>query len=370
MKQLLYFSLFLILPIACTTPGPKMTSEVREKTIEVKSKALGAGEISVMNFNVENLFDNTHDDNHDDYAYLPLSQKQSPEHKAICAKINQINYREECLTLDWNEEVVNAKLKNLAQVILGVDERGPDILVLEEVENERILTRLNKEFLTKAGYQTQVLIEGADERGIDIALLSRLPLVGSPELHKIPYVAKNESDKIPLTKSRGILEAKLKLPNQETLTLLGAHFPSQANPRYWREQAVEFLTELFNKKSDKEMVIASGDFNISHNEEIEARFFHDNLSEVALVSHLIGCKKCEGTHNYLKEWSFLDALLFSKNLGDQGTAPYKLEPESIAVVHSDPIQLMGKYPKSFKPASKEGVSDHFPLYARLVLRSK
>jgi endonuclease/exonuclease/phosphatase family metal-dependent hydrolase len=369
MRKLLHFILALtatsttIFLISCTTSNVK-------KAVEIHTPTKGADEVSIMNFNVENLFDNVHDNNRDDFAYLPLAQKQTPEHKATCAKINQINYRDECLKLDWNDDVVNVKLKNVAQIILGVEGQGPDILVMEEVENDRILGRLNKEFLAKAGYQTQILIEGPDERGIDIALLSRFPVVGTPELHKIPYVAKNDTDKIWMEKSRGILEVKLKLPNQETLTVLGAHFPSQANPRYWREQAVEFLTKMIKEKSEKGMVIASGDLNISHNEEIEARFFHNTFSEVAMVSHLVGCKKCDGSHNYRKEWSFLDALLFSKNMGEQGATSYKLEPETITVMHSDPLHLWGRYPKRFKPESKEGVSDHFPLYARIVLRPK
>lgn len=349
--------------LACTTSAPKTTTPV-----DLGGKAKAANEVSVMNFNVENLFDNIHDENREDQTYLPLAKKQTPEHKALCAKMNQINYREECMNLDWSDEVVNTKLKNVSQVILGVDGQGPDILVMEEVENDRILGRLNKEYLAKAGYQTQVLIEGPDERGIDIALLSRFPTVGTPELHKIPYVPKNDHDKEWMARSRGILEVKLKLPNGETLTVLGAHFPSQANPRYWREQAVEYLSKLIAERSAKGMVIASGDLNITHNEEVDARFFHDDFSKVAMVSHLVGCKKCDGTHSYRREWSFLDVLMFSKNMGDQGTASYKLEPDTIAVVNKDPIHVWGQYPKRFKPEKKEGVSDHFPLYARIVLR--
>lgn len=351
----------ILFTLACTTSGPKTT-------IDLGSKPKTANEISVMNFNVENLFDNIHDDNRDDQTYLPLARKQSDEHKTLCGKMTQINYRDECLKLDWSDEVITAKLKNLSQVILGVDGQGPDIMIMEEVENDRILGRLNKEYLAKAGYQTQVLIEGPDERGIDVALLSRFPVVGTPELHKIPYEPKNDHDKVWMFKSRGILEVKLKLPNGETLTVLGAHFPSQANPRYWREQAVAHLTKLITDRSAKGMVIAGGDLNISHNEEVEARFFHNTFSQVAMVSHLVGCKKCDGTHNYRKEWSFLDVLMFSNDMGDKGKASYQLEPESIAVVNKDPIHIWGQYPKRFKPESKEGVSDHFPLYARIKLR--
>jgi len=363
MKKLLLnlpvFVASISLFIACSTTSKKADTGRKTKT---------DNEISVMNFNVENLFDNIHDENREDQTYLPLAKKQTPEQNAACAKMDIVSYRDECMKLDWNDDVVNAKLKNVGQVIMGVDGQGPDILIMEEVENDRILGRLNKEQLAKAGYQTQVLIEGPDERGIDIALLSRFPLVGTPELHKIPYVPKTDHDKKWMGRSRGILEVKLKLPNQETLTVLGAHFPSQSNPRYWREQAVAHLTKLIKEKSVNGMVIAGGDLNITHNEEVESRFFHDTFSEVAMVSHLVGCKTCDGTHNYRKSWSFLDALMFSKNMADQGASSYKLEPETITVVNQDPIHVWGQYPKRFKPESKEGVSDHFPLYARIVLR--
>lgn len=345
----------------CGTPSTQVAPEPEEK-------AKAAGEISIMNFNVENLFDNIHDENRDDYAYLPLSKKQTPEHKAICAKIPQPAFQDECLHFDWNDDVVNAKLKNVGQVIMGVDGQGPDILIMQEVENDRILGRLNKEYLAKAGYQTQVLIEGPDTRGIDIGLLSRFPMVGKPELHKIPYVPKTAEDKVWMFKSRGILEVTLKLPTGETLTVLGAHFPSQSNPVYWREQAVAYLSKLIKERSAKGMVVASGDLNITHTEEGEMHFFKSKFSDVAMVSHLVGCQKCSGTHNYRKDWSFLDVQLFSKNLGDQGNAPYKLDTASIKVVHSDPIHLSGSYPKRFKPEKKEGVSDHFPLYSRITPR--
>ena len=41
--------------------------------------------VSLMTYNVENLFDTVHDEGKDDYAYLPLSVKQAhPEYLATC----------------------------------------------------------------------------------------------------------------------------------------------------------------------------------------------------------------------------------------------------------------------------------------------
>src|SRR5690606_3991404 len=127
---------------------------------------------------------------------------------------------------------------------------------------------------------------------------------------------KTPEDKKWMARSRGILEVTLKTPAGAPLTVLGAHFPSPRNPRYWREQSVAFLTKLMKEKAQKSMVILGGDLNITHEEEQEARFFSDTFSKVAEVSHLVGCKSCAGTHSYHQNWSFLDVLMFSKNMGE------------------------------------------------------
>ncbi len=52
---------------------------------------------------------------------------------------------------------------------------NPDVLCLQEVENRALLERFNSAYLSDLGYQV-VLFEGNDKRGIDVALLSRLPI--------------------------------------------------------------------------------------------------------------------------------------------------------------------------------------------------
>lgn len=322
-----------------------------------------------MSFNVENLFDTVHDEDRDDYTYLPRAQKQTAEQRAICAKVLNPFYQGECLGLDWSDEVLKVKMKNLAEVILGVDGRGPDNLMVMEVENERVLKQLNREYLAPASYQTVVLIEGPDKRGIDIGFMSRFPLIGKPELHKIPFAPVNESEKARLDDLRGILEVTVKLPDGTPLTLLGAHFPSQAAPHAWRDQASQFMMELIRKKGPQVLVIGMGDLNITHEEEEEFHTFRDVFGKEAQVSHMVGCKECPGSHNYKKSWSFLDAHIYGPALAPTGKGVYELEPETIDVIRYNPIHLQkGKYPKRFDPENKLGVSDHFPLYARLKKR--
>ncbi len=342
------------------------TKSLRNTTIQ---SAKSPSEVSIMTYNVENLFDDQHDKNREDFTFLPLAMKKKPEVQKYCAS-QKSYYQKECYELDWNDTTVKKKLHNIAEVILSVDDhKGPDILFMEEVENKHILGELNHQYLQVAHYKTQVLIEGPDKRGIDVALLSRLPLDGKPVLHKIPYVGATPEDQKWMNRSRGILEVPLKLPNGSKLIALVAHFPAQMNPRYWRAQSVEFAQKLMAEHPD-DMVVFGGDLNISADEDETTGFVSKKLASSGLVTHLVGCSSCDGTVNYRGDWSFFDMLVFSKNFGKKGTAPYTLETQNIDVVRYTPNQVYkGNTPRRFHTDTGEGASDHFPVYARIQLRS-
>lgn len=321
-----------------------------------------ANEVSFMTFNVENLFDTEQDANRDDYTFLPLSLKQTQAHRDHCNTIKVERFRDECLNKDWNEEFLDAKMKNLSQVILDLDGGiGPDVLLMAEVENIHVLNQLNQKYLQKAHYQTAVLIEGFDERGIDTALLSRFPVKGKPVLHRIPFDASKIPERNSKLNTRGILEVTLVTPNKHDVTVFVGHLPAQGNPTEMRKQATEFLLTLL--KTKKNMVIAGGDFNITKSEEQEYGYFKNIINQGYQVSHFYGCPGCEGTHNYQQSWSFLDVLIFPKNLSTYG---FTASPDRIDVVHYNPIHLFReKFPKYFDPKTLTGASDHFPLYLRL-----
>src|SRR5690606_1342504 len=134
---------------------------------------------SIMNYNVENLFDTLHDKGKLDYTYLPKKVKDSsPEVQKYCKSQTVHAWKEECFKLDWSEEVVEAKMTNIARVIKASNNgKGPDILVLEEVENKSILKQLVDKKLSSLGYKYISLIEGPDSRGIDVGMISRFPIV-------------------------------------------------------------------------------------------------------------------------------------------------------------------------------------------------
>ena len=191
-------------------------------------------QITIMTFNVENLFDTNDDAGKDDKAYLPLEHKSDPDHIASCNTIEVDRWRRECLELDWSEDALDFKLRQLARAIQQVgDGAGPDVIAFQEVENAGVLTRLSRDYLPDSGYGDANLIEGRDLRGIDVAFLSRLPLVGEPKLHAFDASAfPNRADD-----TRGVLEATFELPDGNRLTGFSVHFPAPFHPIEMRELA-------------------------------------------------------------------------------------------------------------------------------------
>lgn len=353
-----------------------------------------SGEITFMSYNVENLFDTRHDEGKSDWEYLPLSEKSKTEVIAGCKASGKSYHVRSCLESDWNESVLKIKMQQLAGVfkqvhsksVDGKDLVGPDIATLMEVENLSVLKKFTTEFLHEANYQTVVLIEGEDRRGIDVGVVSRFPLAGTPELKLIeftPSANKNTIWQRPLT--RGLLIVPLRMPNGTVLKVVALHFPSQANPTQERLDAIRNLNRLApnantdtntNSKSiskqdffNTEMVIAAGDTNITAEEEEQEKIFSQLQNDKWSISHLVGCKICEGTHNYRGNWSFLDVLFFSKSLDQNGKASYQFKPESIQTITTAPDQVSkGGRPKRFDDKKGTGISDHLPIFVILKPR--
>jgi endonuclease/exonuclease/phosphatase family metal-dependent hydrolase len=318
-----------------------------------------------MTFNVENLFDTQNDYGKNDETYLPKKLKSNPYHLQKCKSIKVKKWRDECLNLDWNKEILRQKLDRVAAVIRSVNEgRGADLVVLQEVENYRVLSDLLRSGgLNSLGYQA-VLIEGRDIRGIDIAILTRLKLIDS-KLHEIPFkkLGKSKGD------TRGILQLRLSAPGGGIFSVFGVHFPAPFHPTRLRKEAIAFLSELAKSESAKgHIVIAAGDFNVTSKEEREQKILEPFKSEW-LIAHHIGCQKCRGTTYYAKDktWSFLDQIWVYKP-----HQKWELVPDSVRVLNSLAEQVdtaRNGAPKAFKVSedgkTSSGVSDHWPLYLEL-----
>lgn len=325
--------------------------------------------VSVMTYNVENLFDTEHDKDREDFTFLPLAMKQAnPELMAGCEKMGNDHYIQECKEMDWNEQLFDTKLNAVANVIQQFNGVGPDIQILVEVENQNVVDILNKKKLQASKYITSVVLEGPDTRGIDTGVLSRFPQWDKPQMHVIPFKTKTPQDAAIAAKTRGILEVRLLLPGNQKASIFSVHFPSQSNPSYLRQQAIEHLNTLKNALPRDVIAIAGGDFNVTSQEDKSTGYYTKILGSEWLVSHQIGCRGCEGSYYYGKDrtWSWFDLLTFSPSL--DGSSAWKIDRNSIHTPNSAPGQK-NRYnePMRFDYKTGQGVSDHWPMYAEIYL---
>lgn len=359
-------TLIALLFAACTSKDVKAPQKEEAYTSPEQA-------ITFMTFNVENLFDTVDTKGKDDETFLPLSAKTSKAHKKECMAIKVNKWRDQCLEWDWSEKALKTKLKRLGEVISSAkDGKGPDILVLQEVENRDVLERLRKEHLSDLGYKPAILIEGHDIRGIDVAILSRLEVVGKPVLLPIPF---KKIEKRRKQDTRGILRADFKLPDDNILTAFSVHFPAPFHPAHLRKEALDYLTRLQVQLPEGRMAIAGGDFNIPSEEDKKEGMLDKHAEKHWLVAHRIGCKDCKGTTYYPPKdsWSFLDMILLSENLSPERSgekaAPWKVIPSSVRIYNDHPEQKTKEgYPKDFSLPEITGVSDHWPLAVDIVPR--
>ncbi|NIL95227.1 MAG: hypothetical protein GTO71_12510 [Woeseiaceae bacterium] len=320
--------------------------------------------VTVMAFNVQNLFDNLDDPDKDDKAYLPFDAKQNDAHIAECNTIAVESWRNECLYLDWDDAALDHKLATVAEAIRQVaDGRGPDIVALQEVENLAILERLRTEYLDDSGYLPGLLIEGTDTRGVDVAFLTRLPTSGPPVLH--PFDLPDEfADRAGDT--RGLIEATFELPDGSKLTGYSVHFPAPFHPTEMRVLAFEHLQRVRAELPAGHNVFAAGDFNTTSTEDASEDMLDRFVRNDWLVSNDY-CNGCPGTHHYARDdaWSFLDMVIFAPSASPENA--WQISNVELAI--EVPAQVtIDSTPNRYHSAERTGVSDHWPVVMTLEKR--
>lgn len=343
--------------------------------------------VTIVSFNLENLFDTKDDpDNPHDDTYLPLTEKNNrTNHEQNCEENTHTDwYKKQCIEMDWSQAVYEQKLENLATVINAMPS-VPDVIVVPETENIDVLNDLvNVESIRNLGYNT-VQLDTSDKplsRGIDVGLLTRLPLHTDPPVaHTIDFG--RDQDKCRAT--RDTLQVTLTLPDGEPLHIYGVHFPSGGNPVTCRIRAMMQLNELVSELPKDTLYLAAGDFNFNCN-ETPAEFFRRMLTlgkwYISPVAQQ-GCtapgssKFTDRRINFWHTWSFLDLILVSSTLSPTQSSTKNwfadLGSFQTLAIHPNQIAVDEKnrgfiQPRRFNPVTGEGVSDHWPVGIRLLPR--
>ena len=325
-----------------------------------------ASALKVLSYNVQNLFDTVDNPKTNDEEFTPQGAQA------------------------WTERVLKDKIKNLGKVISA---ESPDIIAVQEVENQAILERLTKEGLKKQGYVATLAGPSDDLRGIRNGIISRFP-IASTKSHRVwreSWAAPGEKPMF----TRDILEVTLATPNHE-VTVLVSHWPSRkggAAREVVRLEVAEQMTAIIEgivRDNPKRLVISLGDFN----DELENNSFVKGLKMVSKASDLATAPlgsvfatdselsglsdEQSGTFFFhpAKEWNRFDHILISQ--GSQlasGSSPgFQYRLGSMRIVRPAAFMLEGKYPTGCEivPGAQTGrsklgcaggASDHLPVLA-------
>lgn len=161
--------------------------------------------------------------------------------------------------IEWRRDLIQAPaIENTGCII---NDLKADILCLVEVESRPVLRRFNDNILKDAPYPHAMLIDGNDERGIDVAMLCRRPLcdmrshVDDLDLNGRPVF------------SRDCAEFEVDIPGVRHLWVLLNHFKSRgygskaANDAKRKRQAETVASILRRFDLHTQWVVVAGDFN-------------------------------------------------------------------------------------------------------------
>ncbi|WP_456452875.1 endonuclease/exonuclease/phosphatase family protein [Hydrogenimonas sp.] len=182
---------------------------------------LGAADIRVASWNVENLFD------------LKKSGFEYTEYIPFTG-------------YGWNEKAFATKVANISRVICDL---RPDIIGLQEVESDAALAALQKGVKECGWPMPHRAIADAKPTVVKTALLSRFPVL-----------SKREIDPDGTLKTRNILEVTVEVAGRP-LTLFINHWKSRSGPESRRLVSARALVKRLKRLPRGSDYILLGDFN-------------------------------------------------------------------------------------------------------------
>lgn len=334
------FLFFIFLILSC--------KEFNKQSLDNKS------DFYVASWNLENLFDTVDDPKKNDDWFLPNSE------------------------IEWNEIKLTKKLANLAKVIDYMNNgESPDILGVQEVENEALLIDLVNNYLKSSNYKI-AYSESPDARGIDNGLIynsNRFELKSTN-----PISIKFDEPK----SSRDILHVQLvEIQSREIINIFVNHWPSRRGglkkTEKFRISAAKSLVEKVEQLRNDDPscnIIILGDFNdlpsnFSISETLGAKNIAcDKKNEESFLYNLSFklFREGKGSYKYRDHWNMLDQIIVSISLLDNIGIDFECDSFEI-IMPSFIIEKKGKYagtPLRTFGGKKylAGFSDHFPVGAR------
>lgn len=310
-------------------------------------------QITVLSWNVQNLFDGKHDGG------------EYPQFDPECS--------------DWGYVDYHARLQRITKLIRRED---PQIILLQEIEGPWVLEDIAG--LLKGGRWASACTE-AESSAIECGLLSRFP---------IRQVRTHQPATEAYPELRPMLEVEL-LIHGEPLHLFVCHWVSRRSSPELSEQGRRAAAELLKRRIDTILeedplraILVGGDLNtdvtessllcepsgralVRQGEEgwrktIALSGVSSRLVDHSLYDHWLDAanSELEGSYEYLGQWYRFDHLCASNSLFD-GRG---LEVSYVWTCRDESLRDQNGFPFSYVPYRKEGVSDHLPIIMTLLDR--
>jgi endonuclease/exonuclease/phosphatase family metal-dependent hydrolase len=197
---------------------------------------LGARDITILTYNVENLFDDVH------------NGSEFPEFDPARG--------------GWNTDLFHMRVETIAEVIRKAVPGGPDVLLLQEVENENTLRALLATGLPDLGYDSFVIVP-KKKLAANVAIASRFP---------ISHVRSNAVHAWKKNPVRDVIEAEIATP-AGVLHLFDDHWKSKAGGARATERSrlesagiVAFRMKEILAADPGARVVVAGDMNENFDE--------------------------------------------------------------------------------------------------------
>ncbi|MDZ7740605.1 MAG: endonuclease [Bacteroidota bacterium] len=306
-------------------------------------------EVSIMFYNVENLFDLEDDELTRDEEYLPSGIK------------------------NWNEHKLVKKLRSVYKVIVAAGKWEPPALIaLAEIENLEVLRELLNQTPLKDMDYGCVHFDSPDERGIDLALLYRKNIFQI--IHEQAIGINFPFD--PANKTRDILYVAGMLEN-DTVHIFVNHWPSRYGGAMATEPHRLHVSQVLCRHIDSlttidpdAKIIICGDFNDEFRNESLQTLLTCNANKISPLKPGV-TKKVPGTLKFQQKWYIFDMFMVSEALLDTSSALfaepwYRIVAEDFMLLEDSKGYGYQPYRTYNGPHYIGGFSDHLPV--QLILR--
>ena len=195
-----------------------------------------------------------------------VTRPPAVEGQVVVATYNTLNLFDDEDDPYHNDEGTPAKPREqLEHLAHSIAELNADVIAFQEVENRFYLQRFVKVFLPDLGYENVVHFEGNDSRGIDVCLVSRVPIGPVRSYRHLKFPG---ADGTVRSFNRDVLAVTIEPPEAKPFEAWVVHLKSNSGGREFAEPVrlaeAKELRKLLDHELDKDpeaRIIVLGDFN-------------------------------------------------------------------------------------------------------------